>query len=116
MQIQIVIQGAADKDTAPKTKGESISETIDLCLTALNDLHDTELQGKLTNIVEANGTPEQEKLLGQLSPDEMAALQRMKTMNSILPMGELEDFHNNHIDGMKARLERGNLGLVAYAG
>lgn len=95
----------------PKTTGESITETIDLCLKALNDLHNTELQGKLTSIVEAKGTPEQVKLLGNLSPDETAALQRMRTMHSILPMGELEDFENSNIDGLKARLKRGSLGL-----
>nr|D7PI14.1 RecName: Full=Flavin-dependent halogenase gsfI; AltName: Full=Griseofulvin synthesis protein I [Penicillium aethiopicum]ADI24948.1 GsfI [Penicillium aethiopicum] len=106
-----VIQGAADKETAPKAKGESITETIDLCLTALNDLHDTELQRKLTSIVEAKGTPEQEQLLGKLSPDETAALHRMRAMHSILPMGELEDFENSNIDGFKARLEKGSLGL-----
>ncbi|KAK7961064.1 hypothetical protein PG988_012278 [Apiospora saccharicola] len=110
-----VIQGAADEETAPKGKQESITETIDLCLDALNDLHDTELQGKLTSIVEANGTAAQVDLLGQLSPGDTAALQRMKTMHSILPMGGLEDFHNRKIDGLTARLERGNLGLVAHA-
>ncbi|KAK7918369.1 hypothetical protein PG985_010243 [Apiospora marii] len=112
-----VIQGAADEETAPEGKGkqESITDTIDMCLHALNDLHDTELQGKLTNIVEANGTAAQADLLGQLSPEDTAALQRMKTMHSILPMGGLEDFHNRKIDGLTARLERGNLGLVAYA-
>ncbi|KXG50018.1 Tryptophan halogenase [Penicillium griseofulvum] len=106
-----VIQGAADKETAPKAKGESITETINLCLNALNDLHDTELQKKLTNIVEAKGTPEQDQLLGKLSPDEMAALQRLRAMHSILPMGELKDFENSNIDGLKARLEHGSLGL-----
>ncbi|KAF5866514.1 hypothetical protein ETB97_011399 [Aspergillus alliaceus] len=106
-----VIQGVADKETAPKTTTESITETIDLCLNALNDLHDTELQGKLTNIVEAKGTPEQAQLLGKLSPEETAALQRMRAMHSILPMGELEDFENSNIDGLKARLKRGSLGL-----
>jgi hypothetical protein len=106
-----VIQGAADKETALKATGESITETIDLCLNALNDLHDTELQRKLTNIVEAKGTPEEERLLGKLSPEETAALQRMRAMHSILPMGELKDFENSNIDGLKARLERGNLGL-----
>ncbi|KAJ6010259.1 Tryptophan halogenase [Penicillium canescens] len=106
-----VIQGAADKETALKATGESITETIDLCLNALNDLHDTELQRKLTNIVEAKGTPEQERLLGKLSPEETAALQRMRAMHSILPMGELKDFENSNIDGLKARLECGSLGL-----
>lgn len=113
-----VIQGAADAETAPKAqkgKQESITETIDLCLDALNDLHDTELQGKLTGIVEAGGTPAQADLLGKLSPEDAAALRRMKTMHSILPMGGLEDFHNRKIDGLTARLERGHLGLVAYA-
>jgi hypothetical protein len=74
-------------------------------------LHDTKLQTKLTNIVEAAGTSDQEKLLGNLSPEETAALQRMRTMHSVLPMGELKDFENSNIDGLKARLEHGSLGL-----
>lgn len=99
---------------ASKATGESITETIDMCLNALNDLHDTELQKKLTNIVGANGTPEQEQLLGRLSPEETAALQRLRAMHSILPMGKLKDFENSKIDGMKARLEHGSLGLYRY--
>jgi hypothetical protein len=85
-----------------------------MCLNALNDLHDKELQKKMTNIVEAIDTPEQEELLGKLSPEETAALQRMRAMHSILPMGELKDFENSKIDGLKARLERGSLGLYRY--
>jgi hypothetical protein len=85
-----------------------------MCLNALNDLHDTELQKKLTKIVEATDTPEHAKLVGELSPDETAALQRLRTMHSILPMGELNDFEDSKIDGLKARIERGSLGLFRY--
>ncbi|KAK8076353.1 hypothetical protein PG994_003625 [Apiospora phragmitis] len=86
----------------PQGQQESITETIDLCLNALNDLHDTELQGKLTNIVEANGTAAQAGMLGELSPEDTAALQRMKTMHSILPHGRargLPQPENRRADG-----------------
>ncbi|KAJ5318488.1 Tryptophan halogenase [Penicillium atrosanguineum] len=106
-----IIQGAADRDTALEAKGESITETIDMCLNALNDLHDIDLQKRLTSVVETNDTAEQKELLEKLSPEETAALQRLRAMHSILPMGELKDFENSNIDGLKARLERGSLGL-----
>lgn len=89
--MRTVIQGAADKDTDLKAKGESITETIDMCLVALNDLHDAELQKKLAKFLEEKDTPEKEKLLGKLSPEGTAAIRRMRAMHSILPMGELKD-------------------------
>lgn len=98
------------KETTPK----QITDTLDLCAHALHEMGSEQLRETLGRVNRANSTSRQAEILGRLTTDERASLERLKMIHSVLLSDEAEGHREEvgpAINGFKARLERGCLGL-----
>lgn len=110
-----VIQGAADREIAPETPnapGESIRNTVDLCLQTMHTMKDEEFSQKFDEIVTAKSIAEKNRLIQKLSAAERNAYDNATGIHDMGMSSGIKGYQNGKIDGYTARIERGSLGLT----
>lgn len=97
---------------------DDISKTIDFCFHALGSIGNEERVGGKAgqappgdNVTAADRAKFQAQFVERLSAEDMKVLSGLRILGKAIS-SDLEGFENSEIDGLKARLERGNLGLL----
>ncbi|KAL9623323.1 MAG: hypothetical protein Q9160_002430 [Pyrenula sp. 1 TL-2023] len=109
----------ADSESTNKFTQSDVSSTIDFCLNAFNPLeaekHKSVLEkAKLAEQSQTNGGQLQTERIEKLTPDELAILNTIRARQMLRTEDTLniQNFSKNVVQGLRPRLERGQLGLV----
>lgn len=117
---EIVIQGIADADVGGKLTQSVISQSVEFCFHAFEDISPEARNAVLEKLdrVKANPDVETKQDLEKLNEDELAILrtirarQMLRTEDSM----NIDSFSQDVIDGFVPRLIRGKLGLSKVLG
>jgi hypothetical protein len=116
LTIEPVIQGLADADVGGKLTHARVSDTVNFCLNAYNQITPQDRNAVLDKLASVRADPSKETRedLEKLTEDELTILRTIRARQIIRTEDTLniDHFSEDAIDGFMPRLKRGELGLA----
>lgn len=113
---ETVIQGLADADVGGKLTHARVSDTVNFCLNAYNQITPQDRNAVLDKLASVRADPSKETRedLEKLTEDELTILRTIRARQIIRTEDTLniDHFSEDAIDGFMPRLKRGELGLA----